>query len=195
MHASRPDLNPSIPPEEFKNYYWLKEELVSFCTQAKLPTSGDKIEITERIYYFLTTKKIKPQKTKKKPTSTFDWKKAVLKPETLITDNYHNNENVRSFFKKHIGPHFHFTTVFMEWMKKNTGQTLKKAIEAWQKFEADKKENHHKIIAPQFEYNRYIRDFLLNNPNLSLNEARHSWKRKKLLPGTREYKKSDLKIK
>ncbi|HRX17090.1 MAG TPA: SAP domain-containing protein, partial [Spirochaetota bacterium] len=54
----RPELNLKINPQEFLNYYWLKEELSVFCKQNNLPGSGSKDELTNRIYLFLKTGKI-----------------------------------------------------------------------------------------------------------------------------------------
>ncbi len=54
----RPPLTKSISIEDFQNYYWLKAELQTFCRENGLPTSGSKIEITERISHYLTTGKI-----------------------------------------------------------------------------------------------------------------------------------------
>ena len=54
----RPDLNTSLDSQTFRQFYYLKEELVDFCKQNHIPTSGGKIELTERIAYFLETGKI-----------------------------------------------------------------------------------------------------------------------------------------
>ena len=43
----RPDLNTSLDSQTFRQFYYLKEELVDFCKQNHIPTSGGKIELTE----------------------------------------------------------------------------------------------------------------------------------------------------
>lgn len=53
----RPILNTQLDSKTFKEFYYLKEELVNFCRENNLPTSGGKIELTERIAYFLTQEK------------------------------------------------------------------------------------------------------------------------------------------
>lgn len=55
----RPILNKELDSKTFRNYYFLKEELVNFCRENGMPTSGSKIEIADRIAYFLDTGKIK----------------------------------------------------------------------------------------------------------------------------------------
>lgn len=55
--SERPELSLNISVDTFKNYYYLKEELVDFCRQNGLQTSGSKQELTERIACFLETGK------------------------------------------------------------------------------------------------------------------------------------------
>lgn len=62
-------LDKNMDSKTFREFYYLKEELVNFCRDNGLPVSGGKIELTERIAYFLDTGKILKStstKTKKK---------------------------------------------------------------------------------------------------------------------------------
>lgn len=190
----RPALTEKISLQDFKNYYWLKEELVHFCKKLRINSSGGKIEITKRIVVFLSTGKIVSKISSKKTYSKFDWNKQVLSHRTIITDNYKNTENVRRFFEKQIGLHFYFTTQFMQWMKKNVGKNLKEAVVQWNKLYELKKSTKNKKnkLDPQFEYNQYVRDFLQDNPNLKIKDAISYWKIKRSLPGSRKYEKNDL---
>ncbi len=64
--TQRPILSTNLDSETFRSYYYLKEELVGFCRDNGMPTSGGKIELTDRIAYFLDTGKVKKvTKTKK----------------------------------------------------------------------------------------------------------------------------------
>lgn len=196
----RPQLNNKISLKNFRDFYWLKEELVLFCKSIGIKTSGGKKELEERIFIFLETGLITDITTTKqeqnKTQSKFDWNNAHLTPETIITDNYKNSENVRVFFKKQIGNKFHFSTPFMQWMKNNSGKTLADAIVEWNRLNELKKDKNNKDeIAPQFEYNRYIRAFLADNPQLRLKDAIHYWNIKKQMRGKRIYEPSDLLLK
>ena len=51
----KPELSKFMNAETFSSYYYLKEELVAFCKELGLPTSGNKQELTKRIAYFLET--------------------------------------------------------------------------------------------------------------------------------------------
>ncbi len=193
----RPPLNDQLSVEDFRAYYWLKEELSAFCKTKGIDRSGGKIEMAERIADFLQSGNMvrSVDKPKKKTVSKFDWNKEELALETVITDNYKNTENVRAFFRKHIGRHFHFNVAFMKWTKENNGQTLAKAVEEWQRgYELKKDKNQQTIIEPQFEYNRYMRAFLADNPDQSSAAATRYWKLKSALRGTNEYEKSDLDL-
>lgn len=194
---NRPPLDTKLSVQDFRDFYWLKEELVSFCKLHNIPPSGSKIELSERIAQFLENGDISllQKTTKRKAVSSFDWNHANLSLQTVITDNYKNTENVRRFFLEYIGKHFHFNTAFMNWMKTNAGKTLGDAAEEWKRLYLLKKDNTLKSeIAPQFEYNRYIRAFLAANPDRTIQDAMKYWKLKRQGRGSKEYQDSDLNL-
>ena len=53
--SDRPEFNRQLDGQTFRSYYYLKDELVAFCRENNLPVSGGKLELTERIAYFLDT--------------------------------------------------------------------------------------------------------------------------------------------
>ena len=53
--SERPALNKSLESKTFKSFYFLKEELIRFCRQEGLQSTGSKAELTERISYYLDT--------------------------------------------------------------------------------------------------------------------------------------------
>ena len=66
-------------------------------------------------------------------------------------------------------------------------------MQEWHKEqELMKNPNFVKEIAPQFEYNTYIRDFMKDNPDKTRNDAIKYWKIKKSEPGSNKYSKEDL---
>lgn len=192
----RPTLNKNISLTDFNEFYWLKEELVAFCRTEGISTAGGKLELAKRIQTYLSTGEVvKPKPIIKKSKSTFDWKTEALTPSTIITDSYKNSENVRAFFLSEIGSHFSFNVKFMNWMKQATGKTLQDAVDEWKKINDLKKDkNYQTEIAPQFEYNRYIRAFLADNPALTTKDAMKYWKLKKAQRGSNEYERADLKL-
>ncbi len=194
MHH-RPELNKNISVNDFKEFYWLKEELAAFCRAQGIDASGGKHALEKRIIHYLHTGEVVKEKRVKTSKSNFDWKKAELLPATVITDNYKNSENVRAFMTAQTGKHFHFNTEFMNWMKCNTGKTLDDAVVEWKRIDKKKKiKGQTKKISSQFEYNTYIRDFLADNKELTMKEAICFWKLKRDLRGNNKYSKEDLKF-
>lgn len=187
--SQRPELNKQLDSKTFRSYYYLKEELVAFCRENRLPVSGGKIELTERIAYFLDTGKVLsavPSKSKKTTNV------GVISESTPIEPDFVCSEKHRAFFKEKIGQGFSFNVAFQKWLKSNTGKTYAEAIEAYYKILEEKKTKKDPIDK-QFEYNTYIRDFFADNKGKSLEEAIKCWKYKKSLQGHNRYEKSDLK--
>ena len=54
---TRPQLTKDLKSEDFKEYYFLKEELKEFCRNEGLKLSGSKSQLEERIIYYLDTGK------------------------------------------------------------------------------------------------------------------------------------------
>ena len=184
----RPALTKDIHIQSFKDYYWLKEELQAFCREHGLSASGSKTEISERIELFLRTGEIK------KPTrASSSMKKAVSSAEltldTVITENHRCSQEVRAFFKSVI-PKFHFSTYIQNYFKENVGKTYRDAVDTWVEEEKRKKEpTYKKKIAPQFEYNQFIRDYFADPSNQGKNRevAIEAWNAIKKLPGSNKY--------
>lgn len=184
---NRPVLDRNLDSKTFRDYYYLKGELVTFCRENGLPVSGGKIEITERIAYFLDTGKVLAAPIKRKKAATV----SIISEDTKIEANLVCSEKHRAFFREHIGNDFSFNVVFQKWLKNNTGKTYGEAVEAYYQILEDKKKRKTEIDK-QFEYNTYIRDFFADNKGKSLAEAIKCWKYKKQLQGHNRYERTDL---
>jgi Domain of unknown function (DUF6434)/SAP domain-containing new25 len=197
MKQIRPLIKSFKTGKAFKQWYWLKEELIAYCKTTGIIYTGGKFDILNRIADLLDGKKNVVKKQNKKAISTFDWHTAPLTPETKITDSYKNSQNARRFFKQHCGRAFRFSIPFMAWMKNNTDKKLKDAVKEWKRLNTLKKDkNFESIIPAHNQYNQYIRDFFTDNPDASLADAHRLWKLKRQLPMEKhKYEKSDLKLK
>lgn len=183
----RPTLDKNLDSETFRNFYFLKEELVNFCRENGLPTSGGKLEITDRIAHYLDTGEVLSVEGKKRATvQTGD-----IDLNTKIEPDFICSEKHRAFFKEHIGASFSFNVAFQKWLKNNTGKTYKDAIAAYYQILEQKKKGKT-TIDRQFEYNTYIRDFFSDNKGKSLEEAIKCWKYKKQKQGHNRYERADL---
>lgn len=184
----RPNLTKEISIESFHNFYWLKEELQTFCRENGISAAGSKIEISDRIETFLRTGEIK--KPIRKTMATKKAKVPVqLSLDTIIMENHRCSQDVRAFFKTAI-PNFHFSTYIQNYFKNNIGKTYRDAVVAWHdEEERKKKPSYKKKIAPQFEYNQFIRDFFADSKNKGKvkEEAIEAWNTIKKLPGSNKY--------
>lgn len=185
--TNRPDLNKKLDSKTFRNYYYLKEELIDFCRENGLPVSGGKIEITDRIAHFLETGEVLSITTVKKKAPVI----SGIDEGTRIETDFVCSEMHRAFFKEHIGNSFSFNVAFQKWLKSNAGKTYKEAIAAYYNILEEKKRGKTKIDK-QFEYNTYIRDFFEDNHGKTLESAIKCWKYKKQLQGHNRYERSDL---
>ena len=187
--SERPNLDIKLDSKTFKEYYYLKEELIDFCRKNNLQTTGGKIELTERIVKFLDTGERTYTTHNTKKTKIVD----SITLDTIIEEHFVCSEKHRAFYKEQIGDSFSFNVAFQKWLKSNSGKTYKDSINAYYQILEDKKKNKT-TIDKQFEYNTYIRDFFNDNKDKSLEQAIKCWKYKKSLKGHNKYEKDDLKI-
>lgn len=186
--CERPSLDTNLDSIVFKEYYYLKEELIDFCRKNNLQTTGGKLELTERIAQFLDTgEKIYKNHTPRKSIVIDE-----ITLDAIIEENFVCSEKHREFYKNQIGKSFSFNVPFQNWLKNNSGKTYRDSIIAYDQILQNKKKNKT-TIDKQFEYNTYIRDFFHDNKNKSLQQAIQCWKYKKSLKGHNRYEKKDLK--
>ena len=186
--SERPKLNKESDADAFRSFYYLKQELVDFCRENGLPTSGGKAELTDRIAYFLDTGKVLKSSAKRKAAVTA----GLLTEDTIIEPNIVCSEKHRAFFREKIGKSFSFNVRFQKWLKTSAGKTYSDAIRAYYQILEEKKQSKTEIGA-QFEYNTYIRDFFADNPGKSLRDAIVCWNYTKGLSGHHRYEQSDLR--
>lgn len=185
----RPDLNTNLDSKTFREYYYLKEELVDFCRKHNLQSTGGKLELTDRIAEFLDTgKRNTATHTKRKSPSVGE-----ITLDTVIESNFVCSEKHRAFYKEQIGNSFSFNVLFQKWLKGNAGKTYRDSIDAYYQILEEKKKKKT-TIDKQFEYNTYIRDFFADNKDKTLEQAIKCWKYKKSLKGHNKYEREDLNI-
>lgn len=185
----RPELRKGLESEEFRAYYYLKEELVAFCKEMGLQSTGGKQELTERIAHFLET----GEKLRNKSHIKHSVSIREITLDSVIEESFVCSEEHRAFFKSVIGEGFSFKVSFQKWLKENSGKTYKEAIVAYQELQKKSKDQITNIDS-QFEYNVYIRDFFKANKGRTLKEAIKCWKYKKGQKGHNKYEAQDLMI-
>lgn len=191
MIDERPDLDLRLSAGIFRQYYYLKEELVDFCRKNNLQATGSKSELSERIAVFLESgERIRAERKTRKTQSAGE-----IKPNNIIEENFVCSEKHRVFFKEQVGKSFSFNVAFQKWLKSNAGKTYAEAITAYHQILQEKKSAKGKgEIEKQFEYNTYIRDFFAANKDKTLEQAIKCWKFKKSQKGHNKYEDSDLAV-
>ena len=200
MSSNRHKLTKDLTSAEFKEYYFLKEELKEFCRNEGLKVSGSKNELEERIIYYLDTGKSLDESKNNKNNKNKDYlptnmnktnfpKEIAL--DSVLGENFKCSEDKREFFEREIGKGFKFKVKFQKWLKVNPDKTYQDAINAYYMIQDSKDKTK---IDKQFQYNQYIRDFFEDNEGKTLNDAIKCWNYKKSQKGHNKYESSDLKI-
>ena len=181
-----PKLDRNLNAEEFKQYYFLKEDLKDFCRSEGLKVGGSKQDLENRIIHYLKTgEKLKEPVIKE--VSNASQSKITL--DSKLGENFRCGEDKREFFENEIGKTFKFKVKFQKWLKENPDKTYRDAIDAYYEIQNS---NEKTKIDKQFQYNQYIRDFFEDNEGKSLEDAIKCWKYKKSIKGHNRYEKSDL---
>lgn len=173
---ARPALRPDLAPEAFRDWYWLKAELVAFCRENGLPTVGAKLDLVERIAAFLT------DGTVLRPTRRAPVRREPM-PDTLtlatpIGRGWTCGARLRAFFEAEAGPGFRFNRALLAVVKAPDGRTLGDALRIWRESEADP----DRPIAPQLEYNGFTRAYLRAHPEATPGDARAAWQARRSTP-------------
>ena len=128
--TTRPQLTKDLKSEDFKEYYFLKEELKEFCRNEGLKISGSKNQLEERIIYYLDTGKsldnLRPIQSKNNYSKSNSNKATTSEEITLdsiLGENFKCSEDKREFFEKEIGKGFKFKVKFQKWLKVNPDKT------------------------------------------------------------------------
>ena len=195
MSSNRYKLTKDLTSSEFKEYYFLKEELKEFCRNEGLKISGSKTQLEERIIYYLDTgKSLEESKNNSRTNSNIsrdDTNTQEITLDSILGENFKCSEDKREFFEKEIGKGFKFKVIFQKWLKENPDKTYQDAINAYHELQNSKEKTK---IDKQFQYNQYIRDFFEDNEDKTLNDAIKCWNYKKSLKGHNKYEPSDLDI-
>ena len=93
--AERPVLDINLDSKTFREFYYLKEELLDFCRKNNLPVSGGKIELSDRIAHFLDTGEVLSANTKRRKNAAV----VDINEETRIESDIVCSEVHRAFLK------------------------------------------------------------------------------------------------
>jgi hypothetical protein len=172
---TRPLLSSSLSAEEFRRWYWLKDELIDYCREYDLPRSGAKTELADRIVAHLSGRVVTTIVRKKLPNSPMPTEFSI---NTRIGVGWHCSQPLRAFFVRYCGRGFRFSEALRAFIATNSGRTLGDAIA----FYEIAKDEPRAEIDPQFEYNRHVREFRRDHPHATHSDVVASWKAKRSAP-------------
>ena len=171
---TRPDLTPDLPPKEFLAWYWLKEELVLFCSTNGLRTAGSKPDLESRIEAFLSGE---PPPKRTLPTRITTKMPAAFSPEMRIEHGWRCNPALGRYFRATLGNGFRFNKAVRDFIHNEHGKTL---LEAEHCYLASIRPNAARPpILRQLEYNQHFRDFYATCPGATRDEAIEAWWKKR----------------
>jgi len=185
----RPHLTKSLDSETFKSFYWEKKELLAFCVENKIPAQGTKLELSDRVEYFLNTGAIQPVRDKIKGA----WSRASAKAITLETPviNYKSDLVTKEFFVAQLGAKFKFNNYLRQFAKTpnmDGSLTYGDLAQGYLSFEANKKSAPQKaLIAKQFQFNQFQRDFYACEKGKTRQQFLDAWKLVRSIAGPATY--------
>ena len=97
---TRPSLTADLTGKEFREYYFLKEEIKDFCRANGLKVSGSKNDLEKRICHFLDTGKVLNES---KPDYVKAEDSGEITLDSKIGTNFRCSEDKRKFFENEIG--------------------------------------------------------------------------------------------
>lgn len=188
--GDRPVLSVSLSAAEFGRWYWLKSELLAFCRDHGLPSSGAKTALAERIAAHLSDRSAdrrreaspirRPYRAGRRPLPAVRRRSppmpASFRSDTPIGPDWRCTRALRGFFEAQCGPGFRFNGALRAFIAKGAGRRLAEAVAVYRRSrQTRRRAAGSTAIAPQFEYNRFIRDFHARHPGRSHADAVAAW--------------------
>lgn len=164
----------------FDALYFLKMgELKKLCYKLNLSHTGVKGEIIERIKHFVTTGKILevpeiPSVSHPRKGASYPLASGTL----MLMGAYKNDAKTRAFFKKLIGPHFHFTAFGIDWLnarwKAGNPPTYQEFADMWQK-EVEKRKHQKPQPKQEWALITFVQKYMEMYPNASKETVMKEW--------------------
>ena len=167
----RPELTARrLTGAELQRWYWLRSELADLARQMRISPSGSKQELTARLALALDGVPVPVPNSSRRRTPA----RQLTGPvdlATVIPVGQRSSQLLREFFQAQIGSGFRFDGAMRAFITNNPGQTLGDAVAYWH----TSRSHEQKDIEPQFELNRFTRQWHLDHPGSSRVELLQAW--------------------
>lgn len=162
----RPEPSSRMPPEEIQRWYWTQAELRQIARQLGVPVGGTKAELTARVTASLAGEPLPGRK--KPPRSRL---REPLSRDTVIPEGVVLSRELRNWFVAELGPGFRADRHMRKFLKEGAGKTLGDAADLWTSTRGVPSGG----IEPQFELNRFTRQWWRANPDGSREQLLDAW--------------------
>lgn len=173
----RPELSALLSELEFQHWYWLKVELQAFCRTQGLSAAGGKVQLSNRIAAFLSSRPHAELVSLRRKSAAMP---TTFTLGSIIGEGWRCSQTLRHFFESHVGEGFSFNEPLRRFVKERAGSTLADALAHYRHSLAAGPQP----IASQFEYNTHMREYRRRHPASTHAEAVSAWweKRNKRAP-------------
>ncbi|MFB6839918.1 DUF6434 domain-containing protein [Streptomyces sp. NPDC056361] len=168
----RPELSPALSGDELARWYWTLAELTVLARELGVPRAGGKAALTERLRAALNGDVPPPPPPRARPAGRR--LAAPVNGSTVIPQGQRCSQVLREYFRREIGPAFHFDAYMRTFVAEGAGRTLGDAVAHWH--ETRQAAAQPQEIGSQFELNRFLRDWNAQHPTGSRTEALAAWR-------------------
>ncbi|MEV4095197.1 DUF6434 domain-containing protein [Streptosporangium saharense] len=168
--GARPALSPELTAEEFRRWYWLKEELAGFARELGIRATGGKDLLAARISAALDGHAFsEPVPVRRAGARQLA---GPLDGDTVVPPGQRCGQAVRAWFVGQVGEGFHFDAEMRAFFAGADGtRTLRDALDHWHSTRG----GGERGIDSQFEYNRFTRSWHRDHPEGTREELLAAW--------------------
>lgn len=160
-------------------------ELRSLAEACHLSKKGGKRFLIERILHFLKTGE--KQELPSYPAVSLakgSLEEPITAKSQMLRGRYKNDLKNRLFFKKLIGPHFHFTAFGIDWLEdrwlKGQPPTYQEYAEMWTQEMAFRK-TKGSLPKDEWAYIRFVKNYLLKDAKAGRSDLLKNWEEERIL--------------
>ncbi|MFE2236469.1 DUF6434 domain-containing protein [Streptomyces sp. NPDC059442] len=169
---TRPELSAALSGSELARWYWTLAELTVLARELGVPRGGGKTALTDRLRAALDG--VAPPAAPSRTRGAGHQLAAPVNGSTVIPEGQRCSQVLREYFRREIGPGFHFDASMRTFVAEGAGRTLADAVAHWHATRRTAAQRQE--IGSQFELNRFLRDWHAAHPTGSRVEALAAWR-------------------
>ncbi len=169
---TRPELSAALSGDELARWYWTLAELTVLARELGVSRGGGKVALMERLRAALDGGA--PAAAPSRTRNAGHQLAAPVNGSTVIPEGQRCGQVLREYFRREIGPSFHFDAYMRAFVAEGAGRTLADAIAHWH--DTRRSAAQLQEIGAQFELNRFLRDWHAERPAGSRPEALAAWR-------------------